>query len=95
MDYPMPRLARFLSILGLLAAILTISVTHFDIPPVEYGIMVVISSVSIFLALASTGLALLLVSFLLLRKVEPMPVATVMIILLTLSLSGVWLVINF
>ncbi len=91
----MPRLARFMSVLGLMAAILTISITHFDIPPVEYEMMVVVSSVSIFLALASTGLALLLVSFLLLRKVDPMPTTTSVITLVTLTLSGGWLIVNF
>ena len=91
----MPRLARYMSVLGLMAAILTISIIHLDIPPVEYEMMVVVSSVSIFLALASTGLALLLVSFLLLRKVDPMPTTTSVITLVTLTLSGGWLIVNF
>lgn len=91
----MARLARFLSVLGLVAAVLTISLTHFNFPPVEYGIMVVISAVSIFLALACTGLALLLISLLLLRKVEPMPTTTSLITLVTLTLSGGWLLVNF
>ena len=91
----MPRLARFLSILGLIAALLTISLTHLGFPRVEYEIMIVISAVSIFLALACSGLAILLVSFLLLRKVDPMPTTTSLITLVTLALSGGWLVVNF
>ena len=91
----MARLARFLSILGLVAALLTISLTHFNFPRVEYEIMILISAVSIFLALACSGLALLLVSFMLMRKVDPTPTTTSLITLVTLALSGVWLVINF
>ena len=87
----MHRLARFLAGLGLLAALLTISLTHLDFPPLEYEMMVVISAVSIFMALASTGLALFLVSILLMRKVEPMPTATAITTLVTLALSGFWL----
>lgn len=91
----MPRLARFLSMLGLISALLTISLTHLGFPPVDYEIMIVISAVSIFLALACSGLTLLLVSFLLMRKVEPMPTTTSLITLATLTLSGAWLFVNF
>ena len=87
----MRDLARFLAVLGLISALLTISLTHLDFPSLEYEIMVVVSSVSIFLALASTGLALFLVSILLLRKQDPMPTATAITTLVTLALSGFWL----
>ena len=77
--------------LGLAAAMLTISLTHLGFPPVTYEVMVVISAISIFLALASTGLALLLISFLLMRQVTPAPTSTALI---TLCLSGSWLMVN-
>lgn len=91
----MPRLARFMSVVGLLAAVLTISVTDFGFPRVEYGYIVLISAVSIFLALACSGLALLLISLLLLRQVKPAPVVTAVITLITLTLSGGWLLIHY
>ena len=91
----MPGLARFMSVLGLVAAVLTISLTHFGFPRVEYEYMVLISAVSIFMALACSGLALLLISFLLTRKVRPAPVVTAVITLITLGLSGGWLLINY
>jgi hypothetical protein len=89
------RLARFLSVIGLLSAILTISLTHFAFPRISLEAMIVISAVSIFMALACSGLALLLISFVLLRKAEPAPIATAIITLVTLTLSGAWLLVNY
>lgn len=85
------RLARFLSLLGLFSAAMAISLTHFQFPPMAFELTILFSAVSIFMALACTGLALLLVSILLVRKVDPMPTRTSIITMVTLALSGFWL----
>ena len=91
----MNRLARFLSLLGLFAALLTISLTHLGFPPMAPEFVVLFSAVSIFMALASTGLALLLVSIMMIRKEDPLPTTTSIITMVTLALSGIWLLVNF
>lgn len=90
----MSRFARFLSLLGLFCALLTISLTHLGFPPVGFEAMVVISAVSIFMALASTGLALMLVTVIMIRKIDPTPTTTSIITMVTLALSGVWLLVG-
>ena len=87
----MRNLASFLASLGLISALLTISLTHLGFPPVEFEWMVVLSAVTIFMALACTGLALLLVSILMLRKTGPLPVTTSIVTMVTLILSGTWI----
>ena len=87
----MRKLASFLAFLGLFSALLTISLTHLGFPPVDFELMIVFSAVSIFMALACTGLALLLVSILMLRKTGPLPISTSIVTMITLILSGSWI----
>lgn len=86
------RLSRFLSKVALISAILAISVTYFEFPPIGYEGMVFVSSVAVVLTIGSGILSLALATILFIMKASPKPVnATVVSILsLILAFGYVW-----
>ena len=88
----MYRLARFLSTIAILAAVLAVSVTYLGFPPVSYEGMVLLSAVAIVMALASGGLSLLLSIILVIKKQAPTPVrpAAVSVLAIALATTYVW-----
>lgn len=88
----MYRLSRFLSKVALISALLAISVTYFEFPPIGYEGMVFVSSVAVVLTIGSGVLSLVLATILFIKKTSPKPVnATVVSILsIILAFGHVW-----
>ncbi|MBT8433040.1 MAG: hypothetical protein KJN95_00170 [Gammaproteobacteria bacterium] len=88
----MYRLAGFLSKVALISAMLAVSVTYFEFPPIGYEGMVFVSSVGVVLTIGSAILSLALASILFVKRTSPKPVnATVISILsLILAFGYVW-----
>jgi len=88
----MYRLSGFLSKVALISAMLAVSVTYFEFPPIGYEGMVFVSSVGVVLTIGSGILSLVLASILFIKRASPKPVnATVISILsLILAFGYVW-----
>ena len=88
----MYRLSGFLSKVALISAMLALSVTYFEFPPIGYEGMVFVSSVGVVLTIGSGILSLVLASILFVKRASPKPVnATVISILsLILAFGYVW-----
>ena len=88
----MYRLSGFLSKVALISAMLALSVTYFEFPPIGYEGMVFVSSVGVVLTIGSGILSLILASILFVKRASPKPVnATVISILsLILAFGYVW-----
>jgi len=88
----MYRLSGFLSKVALISAMLAISVTYFEFPPIGYEGMVFVSSVAVVLTIGSGILSLALATILFVKKISPKPVnATVVSILsIILAFGYVW-----
>ena len=86
------RLSRFLSKVALISAMLAVSVTYFEFPPIGYEGMVFVSSVAVVLTIGSGVLSLVLAAILFVKRASPKPVnATVVSILsLILAFGYVW-----
>lgn len=91
----MHRLARFLSILAVVAAVLTISITYFRFPQMDFEIAVFFSAVTVFLSLAAGGLALLLAAILAVNKDSPKPVITTVLSIIALVLACGWIWLSY
>jgi len=88
----MYRLSKFLSKVALISAMLAVSVTYFEFPPIGYEGMVLVSSVAVVLTIGSGILSLALATILFVKRASPKPVnATVVSILsLILAFGYVW-----
>jgi len=88
----MYRLSGFLAKVALISAMLAISVTYFEFPPIGYEGMVFVSSVGVVLTIGSGVLSLVLATILFVKRASPKPVnATVVSILsLILAFGYVW-----
>ena len=83
----MYRLSGFLSKVALISALLALSVTYFEFPPIGYAGMVFVSSVGVVLTIGSGILSLILASILFIKKASPKPVNATVISILSIFLA--------
>ncbi len=83
----MYRLSRFLSKVALISAMLAVSVTYFEFPPIGYEGMVFVSSVAVVLTIGAGVLSLALALFLFIRKSSPKPVNATFISILSIAIA--------